>query len=60
GACLVRLGRFAEAEPLLLASFEALDGQRGPKGYRQMARARVVELYERWDQPQAAAAYRAE
>jgi serine/threonine protein kinase/tetratricopeptide (TPR) repeat protein len=59
GACLTALGRFAEAEPLLLASYRALDARFGTDDRRlRLAASRVARLYEAWGRPQQAARYR--
>jgi len=51
---LAGLGRHAEAEPLLLASHQVLQRERGPLiALTQEARARAVELHERWGRPAA-------
>ncbi|RMH18997.1 MAG: serine/threonine protein kinase [Acidobacteria bacterium] len=60
GGALVALGRYGEAERLLLASYPVLVAARGgDSSYARAARARLVELYERWGRPQDAAPYRA-
>jgi eukaryotic-like serine/threonine-protein kinase len=60
GECLLRQGRYAEGEPLLLASLATFEATRGPRDRRaREALQRVVELYERWPRPEAAASYRA-
>jgi hypothetical protein len=60
GDCLVRLNRFAEAEPLLISSLETLEHTRGNGAERQarITRGRIVHLYEAWGRPKQAAAYR--
>jgi serine/threonine-protein kinase len=60
GDCLVRLHRFAEAEPLLLSSLETLERTRGNGTERQARRTRerIVRLYEAWGRPRQAVAYR--
>jgi hypothetical protein len=61
GECLARLGRYSEAEPLLLESLAALtalqrEGQQLEKADR--ARHSVIELYEKWGRPLEAEQYR--
>jgi hypothetical protein len=60
GACLVKQGSYAEAEILLVQSYE---------GFRSLEREwpglaltiqRLVELYESWRRPETASHYRAE
>ncbi len=59
GDCLARLGRFDEAEPLLLSGHQDLLAQRGPNHRRtREARERLAGLYEKWGRPQEAAQYR--
>jgi len=61
GHCLSRTGRYEEAEPLLLAGLETVRADRGDDDRRTItANKRVVELYELWDKPEAAARYRRE
>lgn len=59
GACLVTLGRCAEAEPLARAAHDRLRERRGAVHRDTLvARRRLVTLYERWNRPEQAAAYR--
>ena len=58
GDCLLRLGRFAEAEPHLLARQAHLAA--GPAKKLAAARRRLADLYEQWGQPAEAAKWRAE
>ncbi|HTG34951.1 MAG TPA: serine/threonine-protein kinase [Thermoanaerobaculia bacterium] len=60
GSCLTALGRFEEAEKLLLASYPALENDKGD-GAKHVAEARqrIVELYTKWGRPEGVAAYRA-
>ena len=53
------LGRFDEAEPLLLRSFELIQAEKsaGPD-YKQAARRRIVAMYEAWGKLDKAAEYR--
>jgi serine/threonine protein kinase/Tfp pilus assembly protein PilF len=55
GACLTELGRYSEAEPLLVASLADLRGRPGAG----RAAARLVRLYEAWGRPDQARPYRA-
>ncbi len=62
GECLLTLGRFAEAEPLLLASHEALrkNAAKIPASSQaELARAgaRIERLYTAWEQPAKAEAW---
>ena len=56
GACLLRLGRFAEAEPHLLAHYDALRQAKVVPAERvAKARERLGELYGKWGKPAEAA-----
>jgi serine/threonine-protein kinase len=57
GAALVRLGSYAQAEPLLLASRAGLEQAPVP-GLAERGRVRLVELYTAWGRPEEAAKYR--
>ena len=58
GACLTGLGRYAEAEPLLLGAYPVL--QKNPDAaVRRDALGRIVELYQAWGKPDKAADFRA-
>ncbi len=57
GACLVSLGRFAEAETLLLGTFESLGPEAGASAPGDVARS-IVRLYEAWDRPDQAGEWR--
>ena len=60
GEHLTRIGRYREAEPLLLRSYETLQGKLGDKHDRtQDALRRLVHLYEKSHQPILAERYRA-
>jgi len=55
--CLIALGRYAEAEPLVLRSHAALAERLGADAeLTRRARARVVAFYDSWGQPEKAAA----
>jgi tetratricopeptide (TPR) repeat protein len=59
GECLTTQERFAEAEPLLVQSYTALNshlGQRDPR--TKEALQRLLKLYDEWDKPAQAAQYR--
>ena len=63
GGALRGLGRFADAEPLLVAGFEGMDARKSsiPPPYQDRlskAATRVVQLYEAWCKPEQAAAWR--
>jgi hypothetical protein len=47
GAALARLGRYAEAEPLLVGSQQGLAKAPIPN-LAALGRQRLIELYERW------------
>jgi len=60
GAHLARQGRFAEAERLLLSAAPVLESARGPESaVAQDTYRRLVQLYEAWGRPDAAARWRA-
>jgi tetratricopeptide (TPR) repeat protein len=60
GECLTRLGRFAEAQPLLLRSYRILADDRGSAERRDLtALQRLIELYDAWGQPEQADQWRA-
>ncbi len=56
-ACLIELGRYQEAERLLLNSYPKLRSRRDPLAARALAR--LVSLYEAWGRSDKAAEYRA-
>ena len=54
GRCLTGLGRYDEAEPLLLAAYAGLQATRGDQdAHTAQAREALVALYEAWDRPEA-------
>jgi len=58
GSCLTELGRFREAEPLLLESYTALQNDKGDGAkHAAEARQRIVELYTKWGRPERLAAF---
>jgi serine/threonine-protein kinase len=60
GSSLILLGRFEEAEPLLLDVYPVLRAQLGDDHDRtRNAVRRLVQLYEAWNKPEAAAKYQA-
>jgi eukaryotic-like serine/threonine-protein kinase len=60
GECLQQLGRFAEAEPLLLSSYAGLKAKFGDADARTAEALRsLVAFYVAWKKPDAAAAWRA-
>ena len=60
GECLLRLGRFDEAEPLLIKTQTALFKALGPKHELvTKARSRLADLYDAMKQPERAAPWRA-
>ena len=59
GACLSMQGRFEEAEPLLIRSFNKLRTDRGEADVMtQNTILRIIHLYETWERPDAAAEWR--
>ncbi len=53
GACLVAMGRFEDAEPLLIGGYEGLARIRGVQAVpTRKARLRLVELYTAWGRPE--------
>jgi serine/threonine-protein kinase len=59
GSCLTAMGRFAEAERLLLESYTALHAGPGPEDrYTRDALGRLVTLYEAWGKADRAEQYR--
>jgi eukaryotic-like serine/threonine-protein kinase len=60
GGCLTALGQFADAEKLLLGSYQTLQSARGTPPERAVEAAdRIVKLYEIWGKPDKAAQWRA-
>jgi tetratricopeptide (TPR) repeat protein len=60
GGCWTVLGRYADAEPLVLGSYQMLATAPGaPAKVLQQARDRIVKLYETWGMLDKAAAWRA-
>jgi hypothetical protein len=59
GGSLARQGKFADAEPFLVAACEALAKPTGAP-VKQVSRAfdRISELYEKWGKPEQAEAWR--
>jgi tetratricopeptide (TPR) repeat protein/tRNA A-37 threonylcarbamoyl transferase component Bud32 len=56
GDCLRRQGKFAEAEPILVAAAQGVEQAVGsPRWGSAVARKRVAELYEAWGKPADAA-----
>jgi serine/threonine protein kinase len=61
GVARLRAGRLPEAEADLRAAHEGLRAHRGPTANESvMVRARLVELYERWNRPEQARQYRSD
>ena len=59
GGCLTAMKRYAEAEPLLKGSYGIIAAKFGEEHPRTVAaRTRLIELYEAWGRPEAAARYR--
>ncbi len=59
GTTVAMLGRYAEAEALLLASFEATADRLPADDFRAMAITRLGQLYSRWGKPAEAARFQA-
>ena len=61
GASLTQLSRYAEAEPLLLESYEGLRSNTGARpAHIETARRYIAELYEAWGRPEDATRYSAD
>lgn len=59
GDCLRRMGRYDEAEPLLIESHAAIRSRRGDQDeMTRDAAAMIVALYDEWGHPDRAAPYR--
>jgi hypothetical protein len=59
GRCMAKLGRFDEAEPYLLKGYDGLMGNpRASIEYQYRVLEWIVELYEDWDKPNQAEAWR--
>jgi hypothetical protein len=58
GACLIELGRYEAAEPLLLESLADLQRGVGRQETAQATLRRIIDLYGRWGKPQRAEPYR--
>jgi hypothetical protein len=64
GGSLVGQGRYTEAEPLVVDGHEGLKARAAripaPEGFRlREAAERVIRLYEEWNQPEQATAWKA-
>ena len=60
GACLTRLGRYEEAEPLLVQRYAELEDVLGTTDiHTRKALDRIVSLYKAWGKPSQAAEWRA-
>jgi len=61
GASLAGQGRFGEAEVLLIDGYLGLRGQaQVSEKLKSLALARIIKLYDAWNQPELAAQWRAE
>ena len=60
GACLAAQGRFLDAEPLLLQSYQILENASGATatGRKRQAAERIIKLYDAWSKPEKSAAWR--
>jgi serine/threonine protein kinase/predicted negative regulator of RcsB-dependent stress response len=56
GQCLVNLGRFEEAEKILLSALEVLASNEDTR-YIPLALSSLVQLYEAWNKPEEAMKY---
>jgi hypothetical protein len=60
GAALTALGRYDEAETVLLEARRDLEAMRAPRRPEiEATMTRLVDLYVKWGRPEAAATYRA-
>jgi tetratricopeptide (TPR) repeat protein len=62
GAALAGLGKYAEAEPLLLSGYQGMSASRMPAKQKKWIRSsgeQIVELYSQWSKPEQAAQWRA-
>jgi non-specific serine/threonine protein kinase/serine/threonine-protein kinase len=59
GGALVALGKFAEAESLLLTSYPIMSSSRSSPYRRKRVHQYLIDLYEAWEKPEKAATYRA-
>jgi serine/threonine protein kinase len=64
GAALLGQGRHAEAEPLVVAGYEGMKAREArievpDRSHLREAAARIVRLYEEWNKPEQAAAWKA-
>ncbi len=56
GACMAAVGRYAEAETLLLESLDVIEKRWGAEAlFTRSALYRLIFLYEAWDKPEKAA-----
>jgi serine/threonine protein kinase len=60
GQCLITLGRYAEAEPFLLSGYETLKRAKARPEPLGKVIERITQLYEAWEKPDNAAAWRVE
>ncbi|MFH1749088.1 MAG: serine/threonine-protein kinase [Planctomycetota bacterium] len=59
GSALAAQGKLVEAEPILMNGYATIrNDPQAPIDRRRQARARIVELYETWGKPDAAAQWR--
>jgi serine/threonine protein kinase/tetratricopeptide (TPR) repeat protein len=59
GGALIALGKFAEAESLLLASYSIMTSLQYSPYHRKRVHQYLIDLYEAWGKPEKAAPYRA-
>ena len=59
GSCLAGLGRYEEAEQLLLSSYPEVEQRHGKTHTRTLeALQRIIDLYEAWDRPDETVRFR--
>ena len=59
-ACLIRIGRYEQAEEYLLSAYTVLRSVLGEEhGRTEVAVGRLMDLYTAWGKPEKAAEYRA-
>lgn len=55
GECFAARGKFQEAEPLSVNSYEALKASQDEKSFETIdALGRIIKLYEKWSKPEEA------
>jgi hypothetical protein len=60
GAALAALGKYAQAEPLLVDGYEQYHQEASvPQRHKDKIRKHIIKLYEDWGNPEKAARWRA-